>query len=999
MFLGLSAGLLLQFSGSSASAANVSWLDRSWQSDDGLPDNGVSGVAQTPDGFLWVATAGGLMRFDGVEFLEIPLTGLEGIPNRVVRAMLLDRNGRLWLAMDRGPVINLAPDAIHVFTAGLPDGRAIGMADDAEGAIWVSYANSVVCRLLDGKAQVFSAREGLPPGGNCSLASDVEGRLWFGKGPAVGVYRAGKFETLATLPDPVWCLGRRRQGGIWICAGQRLLRCAEGGQPEEVARLPQGPEGPEPRVLLEDRGGAVWLGTAADGLFRFAGGKFEPVPTSHRELACLAQDREGNLWAGTGGGGLNRLRPRVVQLLGTESGLPFESVRSACEDSTGALWVTTQNGLLAKWQGGLWTTISRETNWPGGHAACVAADRNGGVWIGTHDRGLHHWQAGRYQSWRQQNGLASDNVRSVLESTSGDLWLATDSPSKLQQLHGTDLRTLELPPRIRSLRAMAEDAQGNVWIGSAEGLLLRAGGDGMVNETPASSPRLLSIRCLSATPDGSLWIGYAGWGLGRLKDGHFSRLTAEQGLNDDYLSQLVADGSGWMWCAGNRGLFRVRLADLQNAAEGGASRLRSISYGRGEGLANLQPNYENFPGAFRSRDGRLLFPLRTGLAIVHPANIQPNPLPPPVLLEHVTVDGKTVALYDRYLPSQSPAPADVAELRVMDRALRLRPEHRKLDFAFTALSFTAPENVRFQYQLEGFDDDWVEAGTQRAASYSRLPAADYRFRVKACNDAGVWNENGVVFGFTVAPFFWQTWQFRAGGAAAFTLAVIGLVRYVFFRRLRRQLRLLEQQTALDKERARIAKDIHDDLGASLTQIALLGELAQQDSLSPDKASERVGRISTTARQAIRSLDEIVWAVNPRNDTLAHLIDYTGQFTLDYLRLAGIRCRLDFPEQAPPRQVSTDARHNLFLAIKEALTNIVKHAQATEVWLRISAEPDTLRIVVEDNGRGFDGAPQDAFAEGLRNMRQRLAELGGRCELESRPGTGTKVNFELPWPRD
>jgi signal transduction histidine kinase len=250
----------------------------------------------------------------------------------------------------------------------------------------------------------------------------------------------------------------------------------------------------------------------------------------------------------------------------------------------------------------------------------------------------------------------------------------------------------------------------------------------------------------------------------------------------------------------------------------------------------------------------------------------------------------------------------------------------------------------------------------------------------------------------VAPFYWQTNLFRGSVLGAFTLAVIAIVRYVSFRRLHRRLRVLEQQAALQKERARIAKDIHDDLGGDLTQIAFLGELAQQDRSDPEKAAERVARISTTARQAVRSLDEIVWAVNPRNDTLAHLIEYSGQFALDYLRTAGIRCRLDFPEQSPPHELSTDLRHNLFLAIKEALHNIVKHAGAKEVWLRASFNNGGLDMSVEDNGCGFEVAPDNALADGLRNMRQRLADIGGECRIESQPGAGTKVKLHLPWPQ-
>lgn len=354
-----------------------------------------------------------------------------------------------------------------------------------------------------------------------------------------------------------------------------------------------------------------------------------------------------------------------------------------------------------------------------------------------------------------------------------------------------------------------------------------------------------------------------------------------------------------------------------------------------------------------------------------------------------------MATYNGRSPLRVAGKGVTTDLSGTNATLELGPAHRKLDIEFTALSFTAPENVHFQYRMEGFDEDWIETDF-RETTYPRLPAGDYRFRVKACNNDGVWNQNGAVLSLVVLPFFWQTWWFRAVLLALFTLSLIAVVRYASFRRLRRQLLRLEQQAALHRERARIARDIHDDLGANLTQIALLGQLAQQDTAAPAKAAERIGTISATARQAIKSLDEIVWAVNPRNDTLAHLLDYAGQFALDYLSLAGIRCRLDLPEQIPEREISTDIRHNLFLAVKETLNNIVKHAQATEVRLRLGIGETALQLIIEDNGRGFEDAPDNALADGLRNIRQRLADIGGVCRIESRLEAGTTVTLEVPW---
>jgi signal transduction histidine kinase len=282
--------------------------------------------------------------------------------------------------------------------------------------------------------------------------------------------------------------------------------------------------------------------------------------------------------------------------------------------------------------------------------------------------------------------------------------------------------------------------------------------------------------------------------------------------------------------------------------------------------------------------------------------------------------------------------------------------------------------------------------------YPRLPAGKYQFRVTAGNNAGVRNEAGASLALDVKPFFWQTWWFRVAVVALFTGLVFAVARYVTFRRLRSKLVKLEHENALQQERARIAKDIHDDLGARMTQISLLSELTQQALPQTRKAGELVGQIAAMSRQGIKSLDEIVWAVTPRNDTLQDLLDYAGQYAVDFLQTAGIRCRVDFPNNAPAREIPAAVRHGLFLSIKEALHNVVKHAHATEVWLRVRATDRSLCWVIEDNGRGFDESPNGPWADGLRNMRQRLADLGGVCAAGNQPGAGARISFEVPWQR-
>ena len=977
---------------------NSLWFARSWQSDDGLPNNTISGLAQTPDGYLWLGTPSGLVRFDGLRFEDFSPTNFVAPPNRGTIAMLRGRNGALWLAMDRGGVVHLQGVASRAFTAGLPTAIPNGLAEDADGTVWIAYRGGAVYRLKDGQASACGGQAGLPEGADiCALCTDNQGRIWFAKAGQCGVLRDGAFQTLHGFSPQPARLAAARGGGVWLCAGSRLFKSDEDGQLRDCGEFKAERGNTTATALLEDHEGAVWIGTSFSGLFRHDESGFESIETTHPGILSLAEDREGNLWVGTAGGGVNRVRRRAVALEGLEAGLPFAAVQSICEDASGNIWAATEDGAVARRTGGRWTAMSAGENWPD-DATCVTADARGALWIGTRQHGLYCWRDGRFVSWGDPAQLRSRTLHTLLASRAGDLWLGIENPSAIQRLRAGQLTSFNVPPDSRVIRAMAEDAAGNIWAGTSKGVLLRVAGEQLTEVSLRPAKESASIRCLYATPDGALWLGYAGWGLGRLKDGHYAEIRSEHGLYDDYLSHMVADAHGWLWFGANRGVFKVRLRDLEAAAEGRVPRVRSIHYGRGEGLPSLQGVFGSSPDVLRSRDGRLWIPMRTALVVVDPGRLGENSQAPPVLLERVAVDERVAAWYGGVLPPAKSPRGAVLDLGASEAGLRLGPGHHRLEFQFAAPTFAAPENVQCRYQLEGADEDWVEAGTERIARYPRVSAGSYVFRVMACDSEGAWTQAGASLRLVVTPFFWQTWWFRSAALAGFTLAVVAIVRYVSFRRLHRQLRLLEAQAALHKERARIAKDIHDDLGANLTQIALLGELARQDHGEPDKAAGRIEAISGTARQAIKSLDEIVWAVNPRNDTLAHLIEYAGQFALDYLRLAGIRCRLDFPEQAPARDLSTDVRHNLFLVIKEALHNIVKHARATEVWLRATVTDKGLEMRVEDDGCGFAQAPEDALADGLRNMRQRLAEVGGECRIESQPGAGTKVTLYLPWPQ-
>jgi signal transduction histidine kinase len=334
--------------------------------------------------------------------------------------------------------------------------------------------------------------------------------------------------------------------------------------------------------------------------------------------------------------------------------------------------------------------------------------------------------------------------------------------------------------------------------------------------------------------------------------------------------------------------------------------------------------------------------------------------------------------------------------------LGLGPGAQRIEFRFTALSLVAPERNRFKYRLIGLENDWVEAGPQRVAAYPHVLPGHYEFQVAACNNDGVWNTGGAAIRFTVPAHFWQTGWFLVLVAVALLAAGGWAVRAASVQRLRRKLRRLEERHSVEQERTRIARDIHDELGASLTSITLLTEVGQKHKDKPEAVAADLGKISATAREAVRAMDAIVWAVNPRNDSLDHLANYLSQFAEEFLRPSSIRCRLDVPADLPEHPLSTEARHHLFLAVKEALNNVVRHSGASEVWLRMSMNHGELQITVADNGHGIPAsAPDGGGHDGLANIRKRIEDLGGRFELESHPASGTSLRLQLPLasPRD
>jgi len=983
LWLGGAAAILA--AAAHAAAEGTAWSSRVWQAD-GLPEKRVTGLAQTPDGFLWVATPNYLSRFDGVRFTPFPVADVAPGLRNSVRAAISSRAGGVWLVVYAGAVGHLVPGQKAVIVEGMPP-HPETLTDDEEGGVWVTAYDGAVSHVRGAAAQTFGAASGLGPT-RAAVATDTTGRLWFTQGRNLGLFRDGRFETSALLPHSSSRLLRAQGGGIWISSGPRLLK-HDGTTLRELAVLPPEFQSARASALLETRDGAVWIGTRHDGVFRYAGGSdFETIPTSDATIVSLLEDREGNVWIGTGGGGLNRVQPRPVEVEGAATGFSSRLVQSITEDAHGTLWGVTRNGRLVRRGAQGWEPGPIPSDRVG-DATCVAVDAQGGLWIGTRNTRLHRWRDGTLRTWRLADGLEAHTACALLVTRSGDVWLGGEGPDRLQRVHGDTLATVALPGAPRMIRALAEDDGGDVWIGANDGALFRVrrGSSAAERVTEANKPG--QIRSLYA--EDGLWIGYEEGGLGRLKEGRFTSWRPDETAMT--VAHVVGDPRGTLWLGTDRGILRIGRRALAAAMDHGAPAPAAVRVGADEPAFSVPANGCGFTRAVFDGGGRLWMPMGTAVTVVHPDRLPEDPAAPRVMLSRIAVEGRTRGL-DAGLAPVPPAAMDLRQPGV----LRLEPGARRVEIEFTSPTYRAPENVRFRHRLHGLDDAWTEAGTQRSVSYAHLPAGTYRFQVVACSGEGTCSEPEAAVDITVAQHVWQTWWFRLAALGLFASAVAAGARHVSFRRLRSDLRALQWREQLHKERARIARDIHDDIGNRLTTITLLTGLAQRDIGNAGAAGEHVRQISATARQVTDSLDEIVWAVNPGNDTAPHVVGYIGQFAVDLARTAGLRIRTELPEHAPPHAVSAEARHSLFLAVKEAVNNVVRHAGAREIVLRVTVNERWLEVDVGDDGCGFDAAGGNG--NGLPNMRQRMADVGGRFDLASEAGRGTRISFAVPLvPRD
>ena len=953
-----------------------------WNTDTGLPQNSVSAILQTRDGYLWLATNDGLVRYDGVRFTIFNKANTKGLRSNRITTLFESRDGSLWAGTEDGGLTRYADGTFTAFTTehGLPDNYVWAIRED--GSRILVLAKGKTAQWEGGRFSPYISEDGVSAR-DYNWWQRLAGLSFYDE-TGLHAFKDGRFRTFTTRDglsstDFAW-LNEDQNRTLWaVTRDSRLHKLRDGALTVQAL---QGLDPGEIRTVHEDRQGAVWISTRPGRLHRLKDGALttygEGQGLSSKNILAIYEDREGTIWLGAANG-LYRVREQAINVYSEPEGLSYPTAYTILEDREGNVWIGTMGGGLFKYKDGAFTQFTRKDGLSSFLVSALHEDRDGNLWIGTQSDGVNRFKDGRFTVFNPVDGVPDVGVLAIEDDREGNLWLGCHDGLRRYRDGAFTTYGTEDGLAHRTVQAIHEDRTGQLWLGTLGGLSLLKDGR-FISYTERDGLSSNNIRSIYEDSDGTLWIGTYDGGLNRFKGGRFTKYTTTEGLYNNGVFQILEDARGNFWTSCNLGIYRVSKRDLNDFAEGKLKSIVSIPYGKKDGLLDLECNGGRQPAGWRTRGGSLWFPTQKGVAVIDPEAIGINTQPPPVVIEGFILGDEPVAFRD---------------------VLEVPPNKYGFEIRYTGLSFISPEQVRFKYRLVGLDHDWVDAGTRRAAYYSYLPPGEYVFDVIAANRDGVWNTEGASVRIRIHPPFWRTSWFLALAAAAFSGLVFSAYKHRVSKLKRAHAaqeafsrRLIESQEA---ERKRIAAELHDSLGQNLLIIknrALLGLNTPGDR---EKAIEQLHEISSAASQAIDEVREIAHNLRP------YQLDRLGltKAIAAIINKVSASSDIEFVTEIDPVDgvFSKESEINLYRVVQESVNNIVKHSGATRASLVIKKDARGVRIRIQDNGRGFspaapDGGHAGERGFGLTGISERARILGGKQFIRSEPGRGTTIILKI-----
>jgi signal transduction histidine kinase/ligand-binding sensor domain-containing protein len=973
---------------------------RNWDVDAGLPSPRAFAVAHTPDGYVWIGSYAGLCRFDGLAFTVFTPRESLAIGDPAVTALAVDAKGVLWGGTEQGYLFTRGSDGFEAVAVPEAAGLTINAIQfGADGTTWLATRGGAVAVRGD-VTRVFGKADGLSSSEVWQLVLDAAGTPWALAGGRVHRFSDDRWQPVAADGAPakdITAIAASRLAGVW-CA-ERAANLPEGRvsrvfritatdllTPPERGSWPINPDRSRIHMLGEDEQGRLWCGTRGGGVHcREQDGRWWPVERdtslSRADGIAFATDREGSVWIGTRSNGVYQVDLVPVQPMPLPGSLEDHVVTTVAAGADGRLWAGTDGGGVVCWQNEQATVYGPDEGLPSRWVTALARSASGRIYVSTL-AGVAAFDGDRFVGLPVRNRTGPIMCDCLLPEGDDAVWV------------GTRESTVRIDPAgpIEVLRGDGERLPTMCLAWDRAGRLLALGRDRAIYEYVEYVPESDSSarggfeelvleatepftrgRVLAADEAGGLWVGSYGSGLGRIADGRLRRWSQQSGgLPNSHVLAIIA-AAGVVWVGAENGIFGCPVDDFARSRPGENVSVWRIT--QAEGLPEKVCTAAGQPAACVGPDGRVWMGNGRSVAGFLPeAVMKPLQVFPPQV-DRVLADGVLLA-----------AP--------IGHSVAMPVGTRRLEVRVTSPNTVAPERLIFRHRLMGFDDDWVPLEDRRIVSYTGLPPGSYRLLLEVRGPNSTWQGMADALTVRIPPRFWQRRDVQAAAGAGFVCLVAAAGWAGERWRSQRRLERIRIEQAREQERQRIARDIHDDIGSGLTEIVMLSHLAGRTAAEAGQAGDAasaIGRIEDRARRLTRSMDEVVWAINPKNDSLEGFITYFHHWAQAFLGNAGIRVRWDLPLEPTEAPLSAEVRHELLLACKEGVTNIVKHSGAEQVRIRCRPEAGGLEILIQDDGRGFV-ANESGRGHGLDNLRDRLAAVGGRCDIRSAAGRGTEVQF-------
>jgi len=1004
---------------------------QTWQIDSGLPQNTVHAVVQSRDGFIWMATEGGLVRFDGVDFRTFDTSDTPEMRSNVVDDLMEDRDGSLWISTSDG-LVRLSKGRFTAFTAadGLPSNAVMSVSQQRSGRLIVATAAGLAIVEGDRFRDIAGTELVSSTGRVILLTDDAHGTLWAATGQQLISVSAGSAIAERPIPsqvDAIQAIVSGARGEIWV-GGTRGLQCIGNGKQcgglsggsgpqstmlssRNVTALIPGAHGASAREmwigtttglalytngsikeigvqeglggvnihrLFEDRSGALWV-MYSHGLARITEGRIEIAPpqTSVSDVLAVLEDSEGNLWFGTESDGISVLRDQMFSSVSLHQGPSADFIRTMFQDRAGTIWLGTSGGGLYSLSDSKMTPLQASARLSSGVVLSLA-ETGQDIWVGTPD-GLTRIRNGQTELFTSADGLPDNFVRSLFADSDGSLWIGTRNG--LSHLSNGVFRSYSTQDGLGNdvIGSVLRTRAGELWVATLGGLS-RLAGDRFVNYTKRDGLGGDAVTALFEDSEGSLWIGTNGSGLNRLRNGRLTPFSPQKTEMPEDIYGILEDQTNNLWLSSHKGVYRVSIGALNAYENDGTGRIPLAVFGAADGMQISECSSGGHPAAWRMQDGTLWFATPKGVAWTDPKSSAASMQVPKIAIEQVTIDDRPTNL----------AVSSIAEQQVFSELI-VPPGRERITIHYAGLSFRAPQKVHYRYILQGFDRDWVEAGAARTAYYTNVPPGQYRYSVMASFADGAWSEPAS-FEIRVQPRFFQTrWFYLLAATCIFGLA------YLAYRMRVRSVKARYQ--AVMTERGRIAREVHDTLAQGYVgisvQLEITSRLLRNSDGSHDAALEKLNETKELVRSNLAEARSSIWNLRSEGEEAGILP--SRLVAAARLRTPSDGPALNFGVHGTYRHLPQEIEDEILRIGQEAVNNAARHANASHIGVTLTYDAKTVTLSVSDDGEGFKGAPNSFVAQGhfgLQGMYERAAAIGAELHVDGRPDEGTVVTLKV-----